>query len=71
MSEGCLCFYWVVNYYFRNTEHPAFSRRCIIYEALNLYVLIDKIYRKWNRRVTFTDARDKSKLLHNVLQENG
>lgn len=33
------------NYYGKNTEYAIFSRKCIIYYALNLHILIENINR--------------------------
>ena len=58
-----LCSYQVLKYYGRNTEYQLFSRKCIIYYALNLHILIEIIDRKWNNKVTFNNNRDnKSKM---------
>ena len=52
-----------LKYYGRNTKYPVFSRKCIIYYALNLHILIERIDRKWSKKVTFTNNRDnKSKM---------
>lgn len=53
-----VCSYQVLKYYGRNTEYQVFSRKCIIYYALNLHILIERIDRKWNNKVTFTNNRD-------------